>query len=406
MPIFEYQAKTAEGQPLQGELLAATFQEAIQTLRGREVIVTRLKEKVGQVFDAGPQTKIFRKSRVTDKDLVVLTHQLATLIEAGIPLLEGLDILAHEAENSTLMEVVSRIRDAVERGMLLGQAMGLYPDLFTDFYRNMVEVGETTGRLDESLSQLAIYLDKQAKLRSKILSALAYPGLLVTVAISVLMFLLGWVVPLFSGLFQEMGESLPWLTQQVIQLADGLRTYWLFGAGGVVSTVLGIKWMCKNRSGREVIDELILRVPFLGLFVRKTAVVRFSRTLGFLVRRGVALLPALGVAGTVMGNRGLERCLKNTVVDIQEGKLLSETLRNCGVFPPMVTQMIKVGESTGSLDVMLEKIADLFEQEVDRSVVTFTSVLEPLIILLVGSGIALVVVAMYLPIFSIGAVLG
>lgn len=406
MPIFEYMAKTGEGKTLQGEILAATSREAIQLLRGQDVMVTRLKEKVDRVLDLGRWSQSWSTRRVTNKDLVVFTHQLATLIRAGVPLLECLDILSSEAENPTLKQIIDRIREAVERGTLLAQAMSVYPDLFHEFYRSMVEVGETTGRLDESLAQLAIYLDKQAQLRSKILSALAYPGLLVTVAITVLVFLLIWVVPLFSGLFQEMGESLPWLTQMVIQVADSIRTHWLVVAGILGGTVLGVKWMLHDGSGRKVIDGLILRIPFLGSVFRKAAIVRFARTLGFLIRRGVSLLPAMDVAGTVMGNRVLAKSLKNSAAEVQDGKPLSETLRTSGEFPPLVTQMIKVGESTGSLDDMLDKVADLFEQEVDRSVATFTSVLEPLVILVVGSGIALVVVAMYLPIFSIGSVIG
>ncbi|MEE9232131.1 MAG: type II secretion system F family protein [Nitrospirales bacterium] len=406
MPIFEYMAKTGEGKTLQGEILAATSREAIQLLRGQDVMVTRLKEKVDRVLDLGRWSQSWSTRRVTNKDLVVFTHQLATLIRAGVPLLECLDILSSEAENPTLKQIIDRIREAVERGTLLAQAMSVYPDLFHEFYRSMVEVGETTGRLDESLAQLAIYLDKQAQLRSKILSALAYPGLLVTVAITVLVFLLIWVVPLFSGLFQDMGESLPWLTQMVIQVADSIRTHWLVVAGILGGTVLGVKWMLHDGSGRKVIDGLILRIPFLGSVFRKAAIVRFARTLGFLIRRGVSLLPAMDVAGTVMGNRVLAKSLKNSAAEVQDGKPLSETLRTSGEFPPLVTQMIKVGESTGSLDDMLDKVADLFEQEVDRSVATFTSVLEPLVILVVGSGIALVVVAMYLPIFSIGSVIG
>ncbi len=406
MPIFEYMAKTGEGKTLQGEILAATSREAIQLLRGQDVMVTRLKEKVDRVLDLGRWSQSWSTRRVTNKDLVVFTHQLATLIRAGVPLLECLDILSSEAENPTLKQIIDRIREAVERGTLLAQAMSVYPDLFHEFYRSMVEVGETTGRLDESLAQLAIYLDKQAQLRAKILSALAYPGLLVTVAITVLVFLLIWVVPLFSGLFQDMGESLPWLTQMVIQVADSIRTHWLVVAGILGGTVLGVKWMLHDGSGRKVIDGLILRIPFLGSVFRKAAIVRFARTLGFLIRRGVSLLPAMDVAGTVMGNRVLAKSLKNSAAEVQDGKPLSETLRTSGEFPPLVTQMIKVGESTGSLDDMLDKVADLFEQEVDRSVATFTSVLEPLVILVVGSGIALVVVAMYLPIFSIGSVIG
>jgi type IV pilus assembly protein PilC len=302
--------------------------------------------------------------------------------------------------------VVSRIREDVEQGALLAMALGRFPTIFHKFYRSMVEVGETTGQLDESLSQLAVYLEKQAELRAKIISALAYPALLVTVALTVLVFLLVWVVPLFSGLFQEYGESLPWLTQVVIHLADSLREHAVLFAGLLGCLVVGSRLMLANRKSRQVIDGVLLGLPLLGAIFRKSAIVRFARTLGFLVRRGVPLLTALSVAATVTGNTVIEHSIKRLVTEVQDGNSLSETLRASGVFPPMVTQMIKVGESTGSLDTMLEKIADLFEQEVDRAVATLTSLLEPCVIVVVGGGIALVVVAMYLPIFSIGSVIG
>lgn len=317
-----------------------------------------------------------------------------------------MDILGAEGDNQAWTPVVSHIRAEVEQGALLAQSLGHFPAIFYEFYRRMVEVGETTGRLDESLSQLAVYLDKQAQLRAKILSALAYPALLVTVAMTVFVFLLIWVVPLFSGLFKEFGESLPWLTQMVLDLSDGLRSHALVLVSLLGILVLGSRIILANPKSRQILDGVLLRLPLIGAIFRKSAIVRFARTLGFLVRRGVPLLSGLSVAATVTGNSVMEQSIIKVATDVQEGKPLSETLRASGMFPPMVTQMIKVGESTGSLDTMLEKIADLFEQEVDRVVATLTSVLEPCVIVVVGSGIALVVVAMYLPIFSIGSIIG
>lgn len=410
MPTFEYMAKNGAGQTVQGEVPAATSREALQLLRREEVIVTRLQEKVERVFNlTDGLTRWWGRwsSRgVSGKELVVFTHQLATLIRAGVPLLECLDILSSEAENPTLQQAVKHIREDVEAGTLLAHALRNYPTIFHEFYRSMVEVGETTGRLDESLAQLAVYLDKHVQLRAKIFSGLAYPALLVTVAMMVLVFLLIWVVPLFSGLFHDMGESLPWLTQVVIDVAEGFQRNFFLLASLLGCLVMGIRWAFKNPTSRQVIDGLILGTPLLGAVFRKAAIVRFARTLGFLVHRGVPLLTALGVAGTVTGNKVLEQSIKRSTTFVQDGMPLSETLRAGHVFPPMVTQMIKVGESTGSMDAMLDKIADLFEQEVDRTVATLTSVLEPCVILVVGCGIALVVVAMYLPIFSIGSVIG
>lgn len=410
MPRFEYRAKNLDGQTVHGEVMAATSSEALQLLRRQDVLVTGLQEKAERVFNlSGHLTSWSRRWNwrgVSNKELVVFTHQLATLIRAGVPLLECLDILSSEAENPALQQVVEHIREDVEGGALLAHALKRNPTVFNEFYRSMVEVGEMTGRLDESLTQLAVYLDKQAQLRAKIFSGLAYPALLLAVALIVLVFLLIWVVPLFSGLFQDMGESLPWLTQVVIDLAEGVRDHFFLLAAFGGSLGMGIRWFLKNPKSRQAIDGWLLGVPLFGSVIQKAATVRFSRTLGFLVRRGVPLLSALGVAGTVTGNKIFEQSIKLAAIAIQNGRPLSETLRAGQVFPTMVPQMIKVGESTGSMDVMLEKIADLFEQEVDRTVATLTSVLEPFIILVVGCGIALVVIAMYLPIFSIGSVIG
>ena len=410
MPRFEYRAKNLDGQTVHGEVMAATSSEALQLLRRQDVLVTGLEEKAERVFNlSGHLTSWSRRWNwrgVSNKELVVFTHQLATLIRAGVPLLECLDILSSEAENPALQQVVKHIREDVEGGALLAHALKRNPTVFNEFYRSMVEVGEMTGRLDESLTQLAVYLDKQAQLRAKIFSGLAYPAMLLAVALIVLVFLLIWVVPLFSGLFQDMGESLPWLTQVVIDLAEGVRDHFFLLAAFGGSLVMGIRWFLKNPKSRQAIDGWLLGVPLFGSVIQKAATVRFSRTLGFLVRRGVPLLSALGVAGTVTGNKIFEQSIKLAAIAIQNGRPLSETLRAGQVFPTMVPQMIKVGESTGSMDVMLEKIADLFEQEVDRTVATLTSVLEPFIILVVGCGIALVVIAMYLPIFSIGSVIG
>ena len=406
MALFQYMAKSLGGQSIQGEIVATSSQEAIQLLRQQDMLVTRLTEKMDGVLDVSYWNISWRKPRVTNKELVLFTHQFATLIRAGVPLLECLDILGTEGDNQAWQPVVSHIRAEIERGALLAQALEHFPMIFHEFYRQMVEVGETTGRLDESLSQLASYLDKQAQLRAKIFSALAYPALLVTVAMTVFVFLLIWVVPLFSGLFQEFGESLPWLTQMVLDLSDGLRSQALVLVGLLGILVLGSRIILANPRARQILDGVLLRLPLIGAIFRKSAIVRFARTLGFLVRRGVPLLSGLSVAATVTGNSVMEQSIMKVTTDVQEGQPLSETLRGSKMFPPIVTQMIKVGESTGSLDTMLEKIADLFEQEVDRVVATLTSVLEPCVIVVVGSGIALVVVAMYLPIFSIGSIIG
>ncbi len=406
MPMFQYMGKTQGGESIQGQIAASSSREAIQLLRQQDMLVTHLAEKMANILDISQWKPFWKTPHVKDRELVIFTHQFATLIRAGVPLLECLEILGTEVDNPAWKPVLERIRADVEQGALLAIALANFPTIFHDFYRRMIEVGEATGRLDESLLQLAVYLDKQVQLKAKIISAMTYPALLATVALIVFVFLLLWVVPLFSGLFQEFGESLPWLTQVVIHLADGLRTHAFIILGLLGMMVLVTRIMLTKPKSRKFLDAMFLRVPLIGEIFRKTAIVRFARTLGFLVSRGVPLLTGLSVAATVTGNSVIEESIHTVVTEVEDGKPLSVMLRASGMFPPMVTQMIHVGESTGSLDTMLEKIAELFEQEVDRVVATFTSVLEPCVIVVVGSGIALVVVAMYLPIFSIGSIIG
>jgi len=409
MPIFEYAGMNGLGRMMTGEIRASTSQEAVQMLRRQELYVTRLQEKVGGALKPKEALPVWPiGQRVSPKDLVSVTHQLATLIRAGVPLLECLDLLANEINSLRLKQVLLIVREKVEGGSFLAQALSLYPDIFPPVYVNLVEVGESTGRLDESLAQLAKYLEKQNQLRTKIISSLAYPALLVCVALSVLMFLCVWVVPLFSELFSEMGESLPWLTQMVIGGSEFLRDYgfMVLGFGGIA--LWGAKKLVKKSAIRERLDGTLLSIPVLGVVLRKAAVVRFARTLGSLVQHGLPLLQALNLTRAVVGNRRLEQGVRQAFTQVEQGVPLSEALRaqGPGLFPSMMIQMIKVGESTGSMDGMLDKIADLFEQEVDRSIATMTALIEPAIILVVGSAIAVVVIAMYLPIFSMGSIIG
>lgn len=409
MPVFEYSGTTGAGRTMTGHVIAATAQEAIQMLRQQELFVTRLREKVEEAIQVqGIREEWSFTQRVSGKDLAGFTHQLATLIRAGVPLLECLDLLGTEAGHPQLRRALRVIREQVEGGSYLAQALSSFPGIFPPIYMHLVEVGESTGRLDESLSQLAGYLEKQTQLRAKILASLAYPALLVGVALSVLVFLCVWVVPQFSVLFSEMGESLPWLTQVVIGGAEGLQEYGLIWLG-LMPLVIWIarKWL-QQPAIRERKDAALLAMPVLGALLKKAALVRFTRTLGALVQHGLPLLQALDLARGVVGNGVLERALTHVVVRVEQGVPLSESLRLQGTepFPSMLIQMIKVGESTGSMDGMLDKIADLFEQEVDRSIATVTSLVEPAIILVVGSAIAVVVIAMYLPIFSIGSIIG
>ena len=409
MPIFEYAGKNRVGESVSGEIMAGTSQEAVRYLRTQEFFVTRLHEKDNDLLKSGNEQgkhgwRPFSRG-VRGQELLSFTQQLSTLIRSGVPLLECLDLLAAGATHPRLQQALPAIREQVASGKLLAQALSGHSAIFSKMYRNLVEVGESTGRLDESLTQLSLYLEKQARLRSKIFSSLAYPALLIVVAVSVLTFLLMWVVPLFAGLFREMGDSLPWLTQLVIGTAEGMKASALVLAVLFVLIPSGGWLMVKDPAVRKILDAALLRIPLVGPVLQKAAVVRFTRTLGSLVQRGVPLRQGLFVAEGVLGNKVLEQGIQESWKKVEHGVPLSQALHELGLFPPLMTQMIKVGESTGSLDSMLEKIADLFEQEVDRSIATMTALVEPAIIVVVGAVIAVVVIAMYLPIFSIGNVI-
>jgi type IV pilus assembly protein PilC len=407
MPTFEYSGMDRLGRLTTGEVSAETSQDAVMRLRDQSLFVIKLREKSRMVSAAGIlEAGRYFPNRLRASELVGFTQQLSTLIRAGVPLLECLDLLGSEASNPRLRQVLPVIRDKVASGHYLAQALEAYPDIFPNLYRHLVEVGESTGRLDESLAQLGVYLDKQTRLRSKILTSMAYPGLLVAVTMGVLVFLFVWVVPMFAGLFQEMGESLPWLTVVVIGMAEGVRTHWFWLIGAWILLMWGIRRLKQEAGIQERCDGAVLKVPLIGPTLRKAEVVRLTRTLGSLVQRGVPLLQALSVAGGVVGNKMLESGIRRATVHVENGVPLSEALRVQGLFPSMMTQMIRVGESTGSLDRMLDKIADLYEEEVDRAVATITVLIEPAIIVVVGGAIAVVVIAMYLPIFSIGSVIG
>ncbi len=407
MPTFEYSGRDSLGHLTTGEVSAETSQDAIRRLRDQSLFVVKLRRKSRTVSAVGIlQPGRYFPNRLRTGELIAFTQQLSTLIRAGVPLLECLDLLGSEASNLRLRQVLPVIREKVASGHYLAQALEAYPETFPHLYRHLVEVGESTGRLDESLAQLGVYLDKQARLRSKILTSMTYPGLLVAVTMGVLLFLFVWVVPMFAGLFQEMGESLPWLTLAVIGVAEGVRSHWFWLIGVWILLMWGMRRLKQETEMQEKCDGAVLRVPFIGPILRKAEMVRLTRTLGSLVQRGVPLLEALSVAVGVMGNKMLESGIRRATVYVENGVPLSEALRVQELFPSMMTQMIRVGESTGSLDSMLDKIADLYEEEVDRAVATITALIEPAIIVVVGGAIAVVVIAMYLPIFSMGSVLG
>ncbi|WP_447970480.1 type II secretion system F family protein [Nitrospira sp. M1] len=405
MAVFTYTGKSPGGQMVQGEVIAESAKAAVSMIRQRQVLVTRMNQKSVGFMNLKQWIEDIGTGRVNTQDLLSFTQQFATMLKAGIPLLECLATLSRHSDSQPLRGILSRVHQDVERGVGLAESLRKYPRVFNDFYVNMIEVGETTGMMDALLIRLGTYMQRQATLKGRILSALAYPVTLFGVAFLVLVCMLMWVVPLFDQMFTEFGDTLPWLTQTVLDLSIGMQEHVvLLGGVLVVFVFVGFR-LYRTSKGRRAVDAFLLTAPLVSRLFQKSSVVQFARTLGILLNSGVPILEGLTVAGKVSGNRLVEETIQHVRLRIREGETIAQPLAQSAIFPPLVTHMIRVGESTGALDTMLEQIADLYEQEMDRTVTVLTSLLEPMVILFIGLGIGVMVVAMYLPLFSMGALI-
>ena len=399
MSTFAYVGRNRQGAVKKGELTAKTRDEAVDQLRKQQVVVTSLEEKSGM----GGKFKFSLGSGLTDKDLVVFTRQFGTMINAGLPLIQCLDILSTQSENKVLRETVGDVKNSVEAGSTFSDALKRHPKVFDDLYVNMTHAGEVGGLLDTILTRLAKHIEKAMKLKGQIKSAMVYPTAIVGVAVIIISVLMVWVIPVFAQMFLEMSGGkvgLPGPTQIVINVSNFFQSYWYAMGGAMVAAAIAIKRYYATVNGRVVIDRLLLKVPIVGDLIRKASVAKFTRTLGTLITSGVPLLEGLSICAKTSGNKVIEEALMNARVSISGGKTISEPLAKCNVFPKMVTHMIAVGESTGALDAMLGKIADFYEDEVDQAVETLTSLLEPIMMVVLGTIIGFIVIAMYLPIFT------
>ncbi|MFT4979316.1 MAG: type IV pilus assembly protein PilC, partial [Myxococcota bacterium] len=348
----------------------------------------------------------FLKPKVTNKDLVLFTRQFATMIDSGLPLVQCLDIQSKQAGNPTFREELSAIKESVESGSTFADALKRFPKTFDDLYRNMVAAGEVGGILDTILNRLAVTLEKSDKLNRQIRGALMYPLITVLVAVVVVAILLLKVVPTFETMFADFGGALPAPTQFVINLSKWLQANFLIIIGIMIALSVGFRTMYNNPQGRLLFDRITLKTPIFGDLITKVSVARFCRTLGTMISSGVPILEALDICGRTAGNKVIENAIGRVRESISEGRSISEPLLETGVFPEMVCQMINVGEATGALDVMLNKVADFYEDEVDQAVETLTSMLEPMIMVFLGVVIGGLVIAMYMPIFSMASNVG
>jgi type IV pilus assembly protein PilC len=397
MAVYQYVAlNRSSGQKVTGTIDVTTESAGIAMLKERGLLVTSMQVSKGKA-NAKKRT---RRKRVGIDDLVIFCRQMATIVNAGLPLIEGLNILGEQMENPTFRSVVRQIEKDVEGGDTLTEALARHPRIFNPLFVNLIKAGEASGMLDEILAQLALYLEKAASLQRKVKSATIYPTVVMTVATIVVIVLMVYVIPVFEKIFQGFGAQLPVPTMVLITISHFIKDYWYALAGGLFVAGFLFTRVLKTDKGRYTFDAMLLKLPVLGVLFRKVAVAKFSRTFSTLLRSGVNILVALEIVARTSGNRVIELAIDNMRNSIKEGESIAGPLRESNVFPPMVIRMIDVGERTGALDEMLTKIADFYEDQVDTAVAGLTQMLEPVILVFLGVVVGGILIAMYMPMFA------
>jgi len=379
-------------------MAAATKEEVVAFLRRRNITATLVTEKTKE----GLLGKLQFGGKAKDKDIVVFTRQFATMIDAGLPLVQALDILSSQVENKTLGRVLAQVKVDVESGATYADALKKHPRVFSELYVNMVAAGEAGGILDTILNRLAAYIEKAMKLKKKVKGAMVYPAVVTSIAVMVIAIIMIFVVPTFSKLFTQLGGTLPLPTRIVISFSNfiaGVGGLMIFG--GIIALIVFIVQVRRTEKGKHIIDRMLLKMPIFGVLLNKVAVAKFTRTLGTLVSSGVPILDGLEITAKTSGNKVIEYAIMDVRKGVVGGKTLAEPITKAKVFPPMVTHMIAVGESTGALDAMLAKIADFYDDEVDATVSNLTAMMEPMLMVFLGGAVGFIVVAMYLPIFKL-----
>ncbi len=395
MPVFTFAGKDAAGKAVKGERNAENKEVLKAALRRERITPGAIKEK-GKEF----ALPTFGSGKVPTKDVAIFFRQFSVMIDAGLPLVQCLEILGANQENPAFQKALTGVRTTVEGGATLANAMRGYPKIFDDLTTNMVEAGETGGILDLILQRLAAYVEKAVKLKAAVKSAMIYPVSVISIAVLVVGALLKFVVPIFANLFVGLGVELPLPTRIVMGLSKFVGDFWWVFAVGMIGLVFGVKQIRKHPRGRYLFDKMLLNLPVLGMLLRKIAVARFTRTLGTLITSGVPIIEGLTITAKTSGNAVLEEALMKVRKAIEEGRTIVDPLKECGVFPNMVTQMIGVGEATGAMDNMLQKIADFYEDEVDSATKDMLTLLEPLMIGFLGVAVGGIVISLYMPLFA------
>ncbi len=404
MAQFYWEGIDGQGKKAKGVMDAANAQQVFNQLKSKRIQpnVSKIKQK-GKGLDKELKIPGFGPT-VKPRDIVIFTRQFATMIDAGLPIVQGLDVLAKQHENPAMRNVLSKIKDKVESGGTLAEGLAEHPIVFDALFTNMIAAGEAGGILDIILERMAIYLEKSLSLKRQVKTAMIYPGVVVSAAFIVTGVLLVFVIPTFADMFKDFGGTLPLPTQIVMNMSDFTVANYPYILGSLYFIYYFTKRFLKTERGKEVVHPIFLRLPVVGELIRKVAVARFTRTLGTMLSSGVPILEALNICARTAGNKVVEREVLNVKQSISEGKSIAEPLQNSTVFPPMVVQMINVGESTGALDAMLSKVADFYDGEVEITVGALKQLIEPIMILFLGSIIGGLVIAMYLPIFKLGSV--
>ena len=404
MAIFLWEGKTAQGRVLKGEIEASNLEAVFAILRDRRIrpIPNRIREK-GRGLDAEIKIPGFGE-KLKARDLSVFTRQFATMIDAGLPIVQCLDIQTQQSESKVLRNTLRAIKQDVEGGSTLAEALRKHPKIFDDLYVNMVEAGEAGGVLNAILNRIALFIEKANKLKKKVKGAMIYPCTIIVVAIVVVAILLIFVIPVFAELYGSMGKALPAPTQITINISNWVRANCLYMVFAIVGIIIAIRFYYQTENGRMNIDRLLLRLPVVGDLLRKVAVARFSQNMAILLSSGVPILDGLAITARTAGNRVIEKAIMESRVSISQGRTVAEPLRESKIFPPMVCQMVAVGEQTGGLDNMLRKVAELYEDEVDDAVANLTALMEPMIMVVLGVILGGLVISMYLPIFQLGSV--
>lgn len=396
MPVYVWKGRNQYGEKRKGEVEAPDQAAALAHVKRMRITDPVVKEKPKDLLESIP----FFQPRVTDKDIVVFTRQLATMIDAGLPLVQCLEILSKQQENSTFKRTIGEIQADVEAGTTFADSMRKHPKVFDNLYSNMIEAGETGGILDTILNRLALFMEKTMALKKKIKGAMTYPAICLAISILILIVILVFVIPVFEEMFSQMDAALPVPTQIVVAMSNAFKNNLLWIILPTVLLIYIFKKVYSTEKGRYRIDQFFLRLPVVGILIRKVAVAKFTRTLSTMLQSGVPILEALQVVAKTAGNKVIERAVFRVGDAIAEGRPMAEPLMESGVFPNMVVQMINVGESVGALDTMLEKIADFYDEEVDTAVANLTAMIEPFMMVFLGGMIGTLVVAMYLPIFE------